>query len=153
MTDSTKTSPDAVAADELHALAVLQRLKSEVEQSGLSFAARMITPSGRHYRVATDETDNIAAWIFEQDERAMSSDPTALASPPSRSRMARALLRSGSYSVLSESRYIHGIPNKGNERFALPLDNVVNGWRRSPAAIPGDTLLQGLSASAPIQLG
>jgi len=93
MTDSTKTSPDAVAADELHALAVLQRLRSEAEQSGHSFAARVITPSGRRYRVATDEQDNIAAWILEQDDRAISSEPTALASPPSRSRVAHALLK------------------------------------------------------------
>jgi len=93
MTDSNNTSPDAVAADELHALAVLQRLRSEAAQAGHSFAARMMTPSGRHYRVATDEPDNIAAWIFEQDERAMSSDPSGLASSPSRSRMAHALLK------------------------------------------------------------
>ena len=93
MSNSNSPSPDAVAADELHSLAVLQRLRSEAEQSGHSFSARMITPSGRHYRVSTDEPDNIAAWIFEQDERAMSSDPTALASPPSRSRVAHALFK------------------------------------------------------------
>ena len=93
MTDSNKTSPDAVAADELHALAVLQRLRSQEEQAGHSFAARMITPSGKHYRVATDEPDNIAAWIFEQDERAMSTDPSGLASSPSRSRMVLLFLK------------------------------------------------------------
>jgi hypothetical protein len=93
MTDSTKTSPDTIAADELHALAVLQRLRSEAERSGHSFAACMITPSGRHYRVATDEQDNIAAWIFEQEDRAMSSDSTALASPPRRNQVAHALLK------------------------------------------------------------
>lgn len=93
MTDSNNTSIDAVAADELHALAVLQRLRSEAERSGHSFAARMITPSGRRYRVSTDEPDNIADWIFEQDERAISCEPTPLASPPSRSRVVHALLK------------------------------------------------------------
>jgi len=93
MSHSNNTSPDAVAADELHALAVLQRLRSEAEQSGQSFAARMIAPSGMHYRVSTDEPDNIAAWIFDQDERAVSSEPTALASHPSRSRVVHTLLK------------------------------------------------------------
>jgi hypothetical protein len=93
MTDSTKTSSDAVTSDELHALAVLQRLRSEAEQSGYSFAARMITPSGRRYRVATDEQDNIAAWIFEQDDRAMSSGLPATTNPPSRSGVPLVFLR------------------------------------------------------------
>jgi hypothetical protein len=54
--------------------------------------------------------------------------------------------KSGCYSVLSESCNIHGFPNKGNEKIALRLDNMDNGWRRCPAAIPGDILLQDLSA-------
>ena len=85
--------PDQISADELRALEVLQRLKQDAERCGHQFAGRMISPSGSRYLVATDEPDNIAAWIFEQDDRAMSSDPKGLASPPSRSRVALVLLK------------------------------------------------------------
>jgi hypothetical protein len=85
--------PDQISADELRALEVLQRLKQDAERCGHQFAGRMISPSGSRYLVATDEPDNIAAWIFDQDERAVSSEPTALASHPSRSRVVHTLLR------------------------------------------------------------
>jgi hypothetical protein len=80
--------PDQISADELRALEVLQRLKRNAECCGHQFAGRMISPSGTRYLVASDEPDNIAAWILEQDDRATSSDPTGLASPLSRSRVA-----------------------------------------------------------------
>jgi hypothetical protein len=85
--------PDQISADELRALEVLQRLKQDAEHCGHQFAGRMISPSGTRYLVATDEPDNIAAWIFEQDDRATSSDPPALASPPSRSRVVLVFLK------------------------------------------------------------
>ena len=85
--------PDQISADELRALEVLQYLKQDAERCGHQFAGRMISPSGSRYLVATDEPDNIAAWIFEQDDRAMSSDPTGLASSPSRSRVALVFLK------------------------------------------------------------
>jgi hypothetical protein len=85
--------PDQISADELRALEVLQRLKQDAERCGHQFAGRMISPSGSRYLVATDEPDNIAAWIFDQDERAVSSEPTALASHPSRSRVVHTLLK------------------------------------------------------------
>jgi hypothetical protein len=85
--------PDQISADELRALEVLQHLKRNAECCGHQFAGRMISPSGTRYLVASDEPDNIAAWIFEQDDRAMSSDPKGLASPPSRSRVALVFLK------------------------------------------------------------
>ena len=89
----TDLPADQISANELRALEVLQHLKQDAERCGHQFAGRMISPSGSRYLVATDEPDNIAAWIFEQDDRAMSSDPTGPASPPSRSRVARVFLR------------------------------------------------------------
>ena len=65
---------DQISPDELRALQVLQQLKSDAERCGHPFAGRMISPSGTRYLVATDEPDNIAAWIFEEEERAMSKD-------------------------------------------------------------------------------
>jgi len=85
--------PDQISADELRALEVLQRLKRNAECCGHQFAGRMISPAGTRYLVASDEPDNIAAWIFEQEARAMSSDPKGLASPPSRSRVALVFLK------------------------------------------------------------
>ena len=85
--------PDQISADELRALEVLQRLKRNAECCGHQFAGRMISPSGSRYLVATDEPDNIAAWIFEQDDRAMSSGPPAPTNPPSRSQVALVFLR------------------------------------------------------------
>jgi hypothetical protein len=85
--------PDQISADELRALEVLQRLKQDAERCGHQFAGRMISPSGSRYLVATDEPDNIAAWIFEQDDRAMSSGLPATTNPPSRSGVALVFLR------------------------------------------------------------
>lgn len=85
--------PDQISADELRALEVLQRLKQDAERYVHQFAGRMISPSGTRYLVATDEPDNIAAWVFEQDDCATSSDPPALASPPSRSRVVLVFLK------------------------------------------------------------
>jgi hypothetical protein len=89
----TDLPADQISANELRALEVLQRLKQDAERCGHQFAGRMISPSGSRYLVATDEPDNIAAWIFEQDDRAMSSDPKGLPSPPSRSRVALVFLK------------------------------------------------------------
>jgi len=85
--------PDQISADERRALEVLQRFKQNAECCGHQFAAQMISPSGTRYLVATDEPDNIAAWIFEQDDRARSAGSTALASSPSRSRVALQFLK------------------------------------------------------------
>jgi hypothetical protein len=85
--------PDQISEDELRALEVLQRLKQDAERCGHQFAGRMISPSGTRYLVATDEPDNIAAWIFEQDDCAMSSGTPAPINPPSRSRVALVFLK------------------------------------------------------------
>jgi hypothetical protein len=85
--------PDQISADELRALEVLQRLMRNAEHCGHQFAGRMISPSGSRYLVVTDEPDNIAAWIFEQDDRATSSNPKGRASPPSRRRVALLFLK------------------------------------------------------------
>lgn len=85
--------PDQVSADELRALESLQRLKQDAERCGHQFAGRMTSPSGTRYLVATDEPDNLAAWIFEQDDRATSSEPTAPAHRSRRNRLVRTLLR------------------------------------------------------------
>jgi hypothetical protein len=85
--------PDQISADELRALEVLQRFKQNAECCGHQFAAQMISPSGTRYLVATDEPDNIEAWIFEQEDRPTSSDPTDLASPLSRSRVVLLFLK------------------------------------------------------------
>jgi hypothetical protein len=89
----TDLPADQISSNELRALEVLQHLKQDAERCGHQFAGRMISPSGSRYLVVTDEPDNIAAWIFEQDDRAMSVDPIALASPPSRSRVALLFLK------------------------------------------------------------
>jgi hypothetical protein len=86
-------SADQISKDELRALEVLQRLKRNAEHCGHQFAGRMTSPSGTRYLVATDEPDNIAAWIFEQDDRAMSSGLPATTNPPSRSGVALVFLR------------------------------------------------------------
>ena len=83
--------PGQISADELRSLETLQLLKQNAELCGHQFAGRMISPSGTHYLVATDEPDNIAAWIFEQDDRVTTSDPEAPASPCPRGRLALAL--------------------------------------------------------------
>jgi hypothetical protein len=85
--------PDQISADELRALEVVQRLKQDAERCGHQFAGRMISPSGSRYLVVTDEPDNIAAWIFEQDDRAMSSGLPAPTNPPSRCGVALVCLK------------------------------------------------------------
>ena len=71
MSDRQPHQPhDGISPDELRALQVLQELKQAAAQCGHQFAGRMITPSGQRYVVATDEPGNIAAWIFNEEEKA-----------------------------------------------------------------------------------
>lgn len=61
--------------DEQRALQRLQQLKAAAEGLGHHFAARMTTPSGQEVFIASEEPDNIAAWILTDGQPSQASSP------------------------------------------------------------------------------
>jgi len=69
MNQRNPSLPEGVASTDLRSFLMLRQMKSAAERSGHQFAARMLTASGNQYVIATDEPDNLAAWIMGQESQ------------------------------------------------------------------------------------
>lgn len=65
------------SSGEQRALQRLQQLKAAAEELGHHFAARMTTLSGKEVFIASEEPDNIAAWILSDGQSSQASSPGA----------------------------------------------------------------------------